>query len=74
MRFNDSTRMEKHNAIKKTAFTKAPKTSALCQPKVFLSVRWLRLEYRKAKNPITSDMMSDNMWNESATSAIEFVA
>ena len=37
-RLSDSTKIEKHNAIRNTAFTKAPTISARIQPNVFFSV------------------------------------
>lgn len=41
--FNASTRIEKHNAIRNTEFTKAPRTSARAQPNVFFWVRHLEI-------------------------------
>ena len=66
-----STVMEKQSATRKTALTRAPRTSALAQPKVFFDQDLgAILTLRKA---ITRAAMSDNMWKLSATRAIEFV-
>lgn len=48
-RFNASTKIEKHKATRKTAFTKAPKTSARAQPNVLLFSTLALLEYWKQK-------------------------
>ena len=63
--------MEKQSATRNTALTRAPRTSALAQPKVFLDQDLgAILTLRKA---ITRAAISDNMWKLSATSAMELV-
>ena len=61
--------MEKQRATRKTALERAPRTSALAKPKVFLfHVLGLITMDTKA---MTNATMSDNMWKASATRAIE---
>lgn len=64
-RLNASIKMEKQRAMRKTAFTKAPKTSALAHPNVLLlHVFEAKLIERKATNRAATSL---SMWNESAT-------
>ena len=58
-RFTDSTRIEKQSAIKKTAFTNAPNTSARAHPNVFLDHRFG--DIRTDMYAMTSATTSDNM-------------
>ena len=67
----DSMRIEKHKAHKNTELTKAPRTSALAQPNVFLDHRLV--DILTLINAMTRAITSLNMWNESATRAMEFV-
>merc|ERR1719188_342003 len=63
--------MEKQKATKNTALTRAPRTSALAQPNVFLDQDFgAILTLRKA---MTRAAISDNMWKLSATKAMELV-
>ena len=66
-----STVIEKQSATRKTALTRAPRTSALAQPKVFLDQDLGAI--LTLRNAMTRAAMSDNMWKLSATRAIEFV-
>merc|ERR1740131_295549 len=63
--------MEKHMATKKTELIRAPTTSALAQPYVFL-LQFLGLILKLMKAIIRA-ITSLIMWNASATKAMEFV-
>ena len=57
-------KIERHNAIKKTALINAPRTPARTQPYVFPVLETsvsLRCENRNAKYPTANEIISDNI-------------
>lgn len=66
-----SIKMVKHNAIKKTALIRAPKISARNQPYVYSASAERFLATFTAHNATTKEMISFNIWKESAIRANE---